>query len=71
MVGQIITAKILVKILNENFPQGKSDKKTKFTINDIIHYIRRGNIPHKYGGNILTKIRENNSVKITIGDRKS
>lgn len=70
MINQILSIKNLVQALNETFPNGKAQTKTLFTTNDIIHYIRRGNIPQKYGGNILSKQKVGSSVKIFIGHRK-
>lgn len=70
IINQTLSIKKLVEALNQTFPNGKAQTKTLFTTNDIIHYIRRGNIPQKYGGNILLKEKVGSSIKISVGNRK-
>lgn len=70
-IPHCITPKQLVVLLNTKFPQGKIGKKSPFTVNDIVQYLRRGNIPYRYGGNILITSKDKTKVIVTIGQQKT
>lgn len=45
------TVRMLAEELSKRFK--KEGKKKEFTVNDIEQYLLRGQLPYKYGGNLL------------------